>query len=502
VTRIEWYLSGQERRDLTQLDSFIGEYGDDAVQPHLSREFIETLRQQDSLLESSGSSPTSQPELSDDAVNIMTLHKSKGLDFPVVLIPRLTADEWEPSSRDYDALEEAVTDEPEAAFGEDFVERDAREQRRLLHVGITRAEDILVLSGGSDEEEGDTADEMLGFAEEMLPEPWKPGSGDLPVWEDLLDALPTDATNWTDTLAARVVGDLGGRVLDGEDEVSTEDGRDRVLALAKSSLDGEVETETGENTFELDRLVGPSTPGPAIRHSYTSLETYEMCSRKHYLDHVVNAFADYSDEDDGATEVSQREIGTLFHDTAEAAAQEDASDRDGWYEICERLAKQRRAEDALGAAKDCVDRYFELGVSDWKVVDAEREFELDIDGHDLVGFIDAVYRTPDDELVVVDYKATNRRRDLGDDMQLPIYLIACRDLYDEPISRAGYAYVGEIGPELETKEFDDVALDTVLSDIKASMESISDASFAEYTAGEHCRWCRHNQLPCADEGLD
>jgi superfamily I DNA/RNA helicase len=502
VTRVEWYLSEQERRDLTQLDDFVGEYGDDAVQPHLSREFIEALGQRDSLLESGGSSPTSQPELSDDAVNVMTLHKSKGLDFPVVLIPRLTADEWGPSSRDYDALEEAVTDEPEAAFGEDFVERDAREQRRLLHVGITRAEEVLVLSGGSDGEGGGNADEMVGFTEEVLPAPWKPGSGDLPVWDDLLDTLPTDAADWTDTLATEVVGDLGGRVLDGEDEVSTKEGRDRVLALARSSLEGGVETETGEKTFELDRLVGPSTPGPAIRHSYTSLETYEDCSRKHYLDYVVNAFADYNDEENGATGVSQREIGVLFHDTAEMAAQGDASDRDGWYEICERLAKQRRAQDALGAAKDCIDRYFGLGISDWKVVDAERDFELDVDGHDLVGFIDAVYRTPDDELVVVDYKATDRRRDLDDDRQLPIYLLACRDLYDEPVSRAGYAYVGEIGPDVDTKEFDDETLDTVLSDIKASMESISDATFTEYNAGEHCRWCRHNQLPCADEGLD
>ena len=501
VTRVEWYLSEQERRDLTQLDDIVGEYGDDTVQPPLSRDFIETLRQQDSLLESSGSSPTSQPELSEDAVNVMTIHKSKGLDFPVVLIPRLTADEWKPSSRDYDALEEAVTDEPEAAFREDFVERDAREQRRLLHVGITRAEEVLVLSGGSDEE-GDTAEETLGFAEEMLPAPWKPGSGDLPVWDDLLEALPDDAADWTDTLAAEVVGDLGGRVLDGEDEVSTEEARDRVLALARSSLDGEVETGMDERTFELDRLVGSSTPGPSVQHSYTSLETYEDCSRKHYLDYVVNAFDDYSDEDDGAAGVSQREIGVLFHDTAEMAAQEDASDKDGWYKICERLAKQRRAEDALDAAKDCIDRYFELGISDWEVVDAEREFELDVDGHNLVGFIDAVYRTPEGELVVVDYKATNRRRDLGDDKQLPIYLIACRDLYDESVLRAGYAYVGEIGPELDMREFDNETLDSVLSDIKISMDSISDASFDEYNAGEHCRWCRHNQLPCADEGLD
>ena len=69
------------------------------------------------------------------------------------------------------------------------------------------------------------------------------------------------------------------------------------------------------------------------------------------------------------------------------------------------------------------------------IIDAEREFELDIDGHGLIGFIDAVYRTPEDELLVIDYKATERHRDLGTDKQLPISLLACRDLYDEPASR-------------------------------------------------------------------
>ena len=42
----------------------------------------------------------------------------------------------------------------------------------------------------------------------------------------------------------------------------------------------------------------------------------------------------------------------------------------------------------------------------------------------------------------IDYKATEHHRDLQDGKQLPIYLIACGDLYEEPVTRAGYAYVG------------------------------------------------------------
>jgi DNA helicase-2/ATP-dependent DNA helicase PcrA len=199
--------------------------------------------------------------------------------------------------------------------------------------------------------------------------------------------------------------------------------------------------------------------------------------------------------------VSQRAVGLLFHDTAEQAADKEIHRREEWYEICERLASQRRDEDALPVAKECIDRYFELDLSEYEVVDAEREFELDIDGHELTGFIDAVYRTPDDELIVIDYKATERHRDLQDDKQLPIYLLACREIYEEPIRRAGYAYVGSIGPKVESRAFSENELEGVKDDVVEAMNQITEFSFTQYIADDHCQWCLHNQLPCAPEDV-
>ena len=512
LTHIEWYLSEQERRDLSQLDDVIEGYGDDAVQPPLTPEFVESLVHYDSLLEESGSTPTSQPELADDAVNVMTVHKSKGLDFPVVLLPRLTAAEWEPSSRTYDALETALVDGPNATFAEDFVERDAREARRLLHVGITRAEDVLVLHGGLDEDDtaGDEDRPVFEAVEEILPSrvPWRPATGEFPIWEDLAACLPAETADWTDTLASEVVGDVGGSVVHDGRALSTSEGRRRLLSLADAAVDGGLDADGGASPLAIDALAGPRTPAPAIRHSYTSLDAYEACPRQHYLDYVVNAFDDVRLEDDEETvereveasdrDVSQRTIGVLFHDTAELAAERGATTPEEWYAICERLARQRRAADALAAAEACIDRFFELELCEWEVIDAERQFELDLDGHELVGFIDAVCRTPGDELVVVDYKATERHRDIEDDDQLPIYLLACRDLYDEPVRRAGYAYVGSIGPKLEVREFEAGELEAVRSSVATTMDWIGESMFGEYESGDHCRWCQHNALPCEE----
>ena len=504
-TNIEWYLSEQERRDLAQLEDVIEQYGDSAVQPPLTPEFIDSLEHYDSLFDESGSTPTSQPDIAGDAVNVMTIHKSKGLDFPVVLIPQVTADEWAPSSRTYDALETGLSDGAETAFAEDFVARDARETRRVFHVGITRAEDILVLQGGSDED--DDAEDVHPISEtvgEILPSrvPWEPERGHLPLWTDVQECLPDNAVDWTDTLASETVGHVGGTVRHDGEKLAVETARERVLNLATATLNGNLTPRSERETLRLASLTGPSTPSPSLSHSYTSLAAYEECPRSHYLEYVVNAFPDYyeatGDTGDG---VSQRQIGLLFHDTAEQAANQNVERREEWYEICERLANQRRAEDALSAARQCIDRYFELDLPDYEIIDAEREFELNIDGHELVGYIDAVYRTPDDELVVIDYKATERHRDLEDDKQLPIYLLACRDLYDEPVARAGYAYIGEIGPKIESRTFSDADLEAVSDDVTTSMNSIAELSFSRYTAGEHCQWCQHNQLPCAPESF-
>ncbi|MDS0284465.1 ATP-dependent helicase [Haloarcula onubensis] len=501
VTDIEWYLSEQDRRSLDQLEDVIEQFGDDAVQPSLTGAFVAALRHHDEVFAENGGTPTDQPELADDAVNVMTIHKSKGLDFPVVLMPRLTADEWGPRGRSYDALEASLTDGPDAAFAQDFVANDARETRRVLHVGLTRAEDVLVLHGSS-EDEGASDESMEDLLRETLtPElPWEPDADNLPIWQDIQGCLPPEATDWTESLADTVVGELGGTVTHNGATISPGTAREEVLTLGDNLAAGTVDP-TAPSRLAIESLTGPPDVAPEIRHSYTALKTFDECPRQHYLDYVVNAFRDYTPSDEAWTEndtgPSQQTVGILFHDTAEIAADEHASSPSDWYDICERLANQKRARDALPEAKKCIDRYFALELSEWDVVDAEREFAMDIDGEEIVGYIDAVYRTPDDDLVVIDYKATQRERDIEGNRQLPLYLLACRDLYDEPIHSAGYAYVGPLGPKTETKTFSESELQGVEQEIEGVLSTISDLSYDEFVADTHCQWCTHNELPCA-----
>lgn len=88
------------------------------------------------------------------AVNLMTMHAAKGLEFPIVFLVNLHM-QGRGRSGGINIIERGVGDEPEVAFGssdgtrlED--EREMEELRRLLYVGATRARDRLYLAAELD----------------------------------------------------------------------------------------------------------------------------------------------------------------------------------------------------------------------------------------------------------------------------------------------------------------------------------------------------------------
>lgn len=81
-----------------------------------------------------------------DAVNVMTIHSAKGLEFPVVFMVNLTSDSFPTRSR-----REAI-EVPKDLIGETLPVGDwhLEEERRLFYVGQTRAKDLLYFSHSKD----------------------------------------------------------------------------------------------------------------------------------------------------------------------------------------------------------------------------------------------------------------------------------------------------------------------------------------------------------------
>jgi DNA helicase II / ATP-dependent DNA helicase PcrA len=90
--------------------------------------------------------PTADIDPDADAVAVMTVHKAKGLEFPVVYLPGLVAGRFpavgrrEPLALPLELVNETL---PEGDY-------QLQEERRLFYVGMTRARDELVLSHAAD----------------------------------------------------------------------------------------------------------------------------------------------------------------------------------------------------------------------------------------------------------------------------------------------------------------------------------------------------------------
>jgi ATP-dependent helicase/nuclease subunit A len=143
--------------------------------------FVRFLNEQVTRLQAEGEHPLAEEEV--DAVKVMTVHKAKGLEFPVVVLPGLhlgTSNREEPLSVRRDGATglwkvsiEGVRS-PASVYLKEFERRrEEAEERRVFYVAMTRARDRLILTAGkADRQRGG----FLGLLEEAVPLRWdEPG---------------------------------------------------------------------------------------------------------------------------------------------------------------------------------------------------------------------------------------------------------------------------------------------------------------------------------------
>ena len=240
------------------------------------RGFIDFVAERDLIQEREGEAPLEAEQL--DAVRLMTVHRAKGLEFPVVCVADLGKD----GKEDYGSLRvsddgrtgirlaqigggSVKSDDLERIEEEDRLAAEA-EERRIFYVAVTRAQEHLVLSGATD------------LAKRPEPKPlaepmrwvWRCFCGELP--DDGASGVAVDEyegrevrLRWT-RLTPETVEELLGEA-------------DRVpppAPTAPASTNGSVQPELRE--------LAPPRALPVSRLSYSGLEAYKRCSYRFYLE--------------------------------------------------------------------------------------------------------------------------------------------------------------------------------------------------------------------------
>ncbi len=331
-----------------------------------------------------------------DAVRLMTIHRAKGLEFDIVCVADLgRGPRWRAElmrvGRDGRfglRLAQPGTARRESALhykalGDEQQQAEAREERRLFYVAMTRAKERLIVSGAA------------------KLEAWQSSGGPI-AW--LGPALLGDIDAAVEQGSG--VTELGVRF-----ELLRED--DRPTQFVRPYAAQSASVESG-NLLPAPEPPPPAEPAPPVSAlSYSSLGEYKRCGYRFYVERVLGLPP--VDRPDGPREavagLAPTDRGVLVHDLLErlefrrpikptAAMISAAAQRTG---IGSRLTDTDAAE-----AADLVERFAatELCARLGRATQVSREerFAFMLGGALVVGALDVLAREPGGRSLVVDYK--------------------------------------------------------------------------------------------------
>jgi len=387
-----------------------------------------------------------------DTVRIMTIHKAKGLEFPVVVLPdlayapRAASPPWmiHPATglavRMRDEEGDRVTSAATALARGDEADALRAEAHRLFYVAMTRAQSFLILSSH---------------------EPYRVAAAGTTWFDQLLAGLGADrdgdpARRTIDLDGAGQVavrfqrpparGPARGRRRVGPRDLFAE-GRVRWSRLHERAAGGRRNAEA-----RLGQVTGvPAAADPPRTVTATALATYRRCPRLYWWREVQGLRAC---EPRPAGDLDPREWGTLCHRALELAVGPGTEASRAAAEMALRDAPPEADHAALRDRLVAMLESFWAGplgrrVADARTVFRELPFVLAMDGTAIRGTMDLFFEDAEGQWEVVDYKISAPPGGEGGSLggayalQLGLYALAAARWLGRPPARSAIYVLGD-----------------------------------------------------------
>jgi len=451
--------SAQDRKYVTRLTEFVKEWEAKSDTKGLA-EFVEYL----DYYAQAGGTVSLEDDVAGDAVELMTVHGAKGLEFPQVFVLRV-------NNHKFPATERARVFEFPAALmkeGSPAEQFHIQEERRLFYVALTRAKERLTLTTLTEKK------------------------GKVPVFVE--DILMNAAVRRRDVrqMMPRVAA-LG--------KAGTKD--------AKSESGGELFPVSSKPPKIFSRIAEwaesfhPPAPEP-LQLSPSAVDNYRTCPQRYLFGYLWSL-----KEGPKAT----LNFGSIMHNAIKRFVGELRKGNKLPFEEVQRIYemewrsvgfedKYQEAEYKKDGLEQLRAFYANLMAAPPQILEQEKRFELPLEDNVIVtGRMDQVNALGRNEVEIVDYKTGRPKKESAakKDLQLSLYALAAREIYEWNPVRLVFHYLQNNQAQATTRDAKQ------LEEAQAIVqETAADIRAREFPAREGiaCRSCAYQPIcPAHEEPL-